>query len=144
MLSTSNKIKQLFIDKGFYNCTVDIEQVKDTASFNHVSLMIDVNKNEKVKIQSITIVGNDAFSQTKLKSSLKETKEQSSFRPLIDFDGMFLASAIAFMNKGQKRGFEEILTTTMMMVKKEVLKTITIRFLFIWKLTRAHSTILVI
>ncbi len=108
MLSTSNKIKQLFIDKGFYNCTVDIEQVKDTASFNHVSLMIDVNKNEKVKIQTITIVGNDAFSQTKLKSSLKETKEQSSFRPLIDFDGMFLASAKAFMNEGRKRGFEEI------------------------------------
>ena len=52
-----------------------VTRTKDTLAFNSVQLLVDVNKNSKVKINKIYFEGNDNFSEGKLKKKLKSTKE---------------------------------------------------------------------
>ena len=43
-------------------------------------LVINIQKNERVKISEITFVGNTIFNEKKLKRLLKETKEKKFYR----------------------------------------------------------------
>ena len=72
----TNVIKKHFNEKGYLNTTVDIQQRKDPSDANSLILDVHVDKKQKVKINSITFVGNTAFSQKKLKGFLKETREK--------------------------------------------------------------------
>jgi outer membrane protein insertion porin family len=108
LVSTKNTITKLFVEKGFLNCTVDLLLEDDSLNSNHVVLTIKVDKNQKVKIQEIIIEGNEEFSKAKIKKSMKETKQKSVFKPLVDFDGMLLSSFKAFYKEGRKEGFTKI------------------------------------
>lgn len=81
VITTKNTIRTYFVDKGFYNTTVDIVQKQDTLFDNHVMLIIHVKKNKKVRINKIAISGNEKFSERKIKRVMKDTKEKSVFRP---------------------------------------------------------------
>lgn len=70
-------IKRHFEEKGFKNCTVDILQREDVTGENRVLLDININKNEKVKIEKIFITGADPKHIKKLKRAMKKTKERS-------------------------------------------------------------------
>lgn len=89
-LSTEKKVKKYFTDKGFLNCIVNIEQKEDKDFKDHVYLVIDIKKRKKVKINEIIIEDNKHISSYKLKKSMKETREKSSFQPFYDMDGMLL------------------------------------------------------
>lgn len=69
-------IKNHFREKGFFNTEVNIIQEVDTNSYNKVFLTIDVDKNERVKIDEISISGNDAFSEKKIRRVMKNTKQR--------------------------------------------------------------------
>lgn len=86
VISTQNKVKQYYVEKGFRSADVNVIQEKDSVFRNHVLLTIDVNKGKKVKIKSIEIDGNTFFSDYQIRRSLKETKEKSRFRPFKDLD----------------------------------------------------------
>ncbi|OQX74618.1 MAG: hypothetical protein B6D61_11485 [Bacteroidetes bacterium 4484_249] len=81
IIRTTNIIEKHFVDKGYLDTEVKISQIKDTLRVNHVRLQIDIDKKEKVKIESITIEGNKRFDDAKVKKFLKETKEKGSFQP---------------------------------------------------------------
>lgn len=85
LVTTKYKVKDFFVDKGYLNTNVEIIQKNDTLFKNHIILVINVEKNKKVKIRNIEISGNKELSKRKIKRTLKETKERSSFRP---FDGL--------------------------------------------------------
>jgi outer membrane protein insertion porin family len=72
--STEKIIKDHFIEKGFMNTTVTFIQKDDPNQPNNVGLTINVDKNEKVKIASITFIGNTDFSAKKLRKQMKGTK----------------------------------------------------------------------
>jgi len=75
--NTQLAVKKHFMDKGFFNAKVNIRQVKDSSALgNSVALVIEVDKNRKVKINSIGIEGNEVFADKKLKRKLKGTKEK--------------------------------------------------------------------
>jgi outer membrane protein insertion porin family len=75
--NTQLAVRKHFIDKGFFNAKVNIRQVKDSSALgNSVALVIEVDKNRKVKINSIQIEGNQVFADNKLKRKLKGTKEK--------------------------------------------------------------------
>ncbi|CAA9325016.1 MAG: Outer membrane protein assembly factor YaeT [uncultured Cytophagales bacterium] len=75
--NTQLAVKKHFMDKGFFNAKVNIRQVKDSSALgNSVALVIEVDKNRKVKINSIQIEGNQVFADKKLKRKLKGTKEK--------------------------------------------------------------------
>ena len=90
MVRISNTIYSYYEDKGFLNTEVFIKEIPDTTRSNHVTLIINIDKNEKVKINSIIINGNENLTDQKIKKVFKETKEKGYFKPL---DNMFTLSS---------------------------------------------------
>ncbi len=78
--NTKNIIRDYYVEKGFLNVEINIEQEEDPQSKKHVLLVINIHKGEKVKISEITFVGNTIFNEKKLKRLLKETKEKKFYR----------------------------------------------------------------
>lgn len=75
--NTEKIIKDHFLEKGFLNTEVSFVQKEDPDKPNSVILTIDVNKNQKVKIDRIEFVGNEKFEDGKLKRQMKGTKEKN-------------------------------------------------------------------
>ena len=90
LLRAENSIKGYFIEKGYLDTEVVIDVKADTSRVNHVKLIFNIDKNEKVKIKSINIYGNKHYTDEKVKSSLKETKEKGNFKPMDGFEGLIL------------------------------------------------------
>jgi outer membrane protein insertion porin family len=88
LIRTTNTIKNYFTEKGYLDAEVKITQIEDTLRINHVRLQIDIDKKEKVRIQSINIIGNTEFDDQKVKKYLKETKEKGSFKPFDNLEGL--------------------------------------------------------
>ena len=75
LLNSAEKvIKDHFIEKGFLNIEVNYIQKDDPDQPNNVILSVNVDKKEKVKIANVTFVGNEYFSDVKLRKQLKKTK----------------------------------------------------------------------
>ena len=70
-VTTKNKIKNFYVDKGFIKADVDIHVINDSVVPNHVMMVIDVNRGKKVKINDIIIEGNTAFSDAKVRRQMK-------------------------------------------------------------------------
>ena len=98
--NTKHIILEYYKDKGYLNTTVEIYQAIDPTSLSSVVLDIEINKGEKVKINSITFEGLNKFSEKKLKRTLKETKEKKFFR-------IFKTSK--FLDKAFKTDLEQII-----------------------------------
>ncbi len=81
-VSSTSKILNHFHEKGFLNADVTVNQVKDTTKINHVKLIFDIEKNRRIKIKEIHIIGNENLSDVTIKRALKNTKEKARFRPL--------------------------------------------------------------
>jgi outer membrane protein insertion porin family len=78
LLNTAEKIiKDHFVEKGFLNTTVDFVQKDDPDQPNNVTLTINVDKKDKVKIGDIKFVGNEYFTESKLRRQLKKTKKKN-------------------------------------------------------------------
>ena len=60
--NTKKKVKDYFVKEGYFNAEVDLHKQRDTLLSNSVILRIEVNKNERVKIEEIEIKGNKVFS----------------------------------------------------------------------------------
>jgi outer membrane protein insertion porin family len=68
-----------FVDKGFLNTEVRIEQKKDSIITNGVLLNVHVNKKSKVRVNRITFHGNSDIPDDKLRSKFKKTNERLRF-----------------------------------------------------------------
>jgi outer membrane protein insertion porin family len=86
MIKTKNIIRKFYNDKGFLNTTVDIVLKKDSATANEVTMYINIDKNEKVKVYALTIHGNQSIGSDVIKAQFKKTKEKSLFNPMNDMD----------------------------------------------------------
>jgi len=98
--NTKRAVKDYFIDKGYYNAVVVINQENDTTLANNVILKINVDKIDRIKIKQITFNGNTSdlvykqnlkekentfwnrhfshspFNERKLRRAMKETKQK--------------------------------------------------------------------
>ncbi len=81
-VKTKTIIINHFSEKGFLNTEVKITQTPDPQRENYVDLMIDVDKNTKVRIKQIDIEGNTALSDDQLRASMKDTKQRGVLNPL--------------------------------------------------------------
>lgn len=68
-------IKQYFSEKGFGDAEINILERPDISQKNQVILDINVDKKEKKRVNEITIEGNQAISDNKLKGAMKKTNE---------------------------------------------------------------------
>jgi outer membrane protein insertion porin family len=80
-----NVIKNFYVEKGFLNTKVSVEETIDSNNSTQVKLKFFVSKGTKVHINHINIYGVSGISETKLKGQMKETKEKVKF----DVDGLF-------------------------------------------------------
>ncbi|MEL6537461.1 MAG: POTRA domain-containing protein, partial [Bacteroidota bacterium] len=80
-------VENYFTDKGFRNITVNIIQEVDSLITNGKQLRIQIDKGDKVYIDRINLIGNEAFSDTRLKLKIKKTKEQVRFNIFEDLFG---------------------------------------------------------
>lgn len=74
--NTITIIKRHFIEKGFFNTEVNISQKEDTSATNRVDLLIDIKKNDRVKIEEIVFEGNEVFTDKRLRRVFKKTKQR--------------------------------------------------------------------
>ena len=78
--STNNKIKSFFKEKGYYSVDVKINRITDTLINNSQIFLIDITKNQKIKIDAINISGNQSIPDWKLKMAMKDTKQKVFWR----------------------------------------------------------------
>ncbi|MEI7980758.1 MAG: POTRA domain-containing protein, partial [Bacteroidota bacterium] len=88
IIKTKNIIRKFYNDKGFLNADVEVVLKKDSATANEVTMYINIDKNEKVKVLTINIHGNKEVTQDMVKSAFKKTKEKSIFNPMNNLDNM--------------------------------------------------------
>jgi len=73
--NTQRIIRDHFIEKGFLNTEVAISQQMDSVRVNMVELTIDVEKNDRIKIDEIFFRGNEVFPDNRLRRVMKNTKK---------------------------------------------------------------------
>ena len=78
--SATRVIRNYFIEKGFFNITVNIQEESDKIIRNGVIVNININKGPRVKIAELRVVGNEAFTAMKVRSKLKKTKQKTFWR----------------------------------------------------------------
>ncbi|MBO7651693.1 MAG: outer membrane protein assembly factor BamA [Bacteroidales bacterium] len=76
-LSSERYIKDFFIDKGYFNTEVNIIEEQDSSLANSVSLVFDIKKNQRIKINDIIFEGNNSIKDAKLRRKMKETKRKT-------------------------------------------------------------------
>jgi len=108
--STSFKVKDFFINKGFMDVKVDIKKEKDEKIDNSVILTINVNKGDKVRVKEINISGNKSIETWKLRRTFKETKRRRWWNPFnsgkFDEDN-YVKDKKAFIAKYNEKGFRD-------------------------------------
>ncbi|MCI9843175.1 outer membrane protein assembly factor [Flavobacterium pectinovorum] len=80
--TTKNYIENKYKKEGFYNTKVTITTTPDTIAGNNVNMLVRVDKGDKVKISSIDFIGNKQFTDSKLRSAMKDTKQKNVLRVL--------------------------------------------------------------
>ncbi|MDR2917653.1 MAG: outer membrane protein assembly factor BamA [Tannerella sp.] len=69
-------IKKYFDDKGFKNVDVDVVEKPDPNKDGEVIVSINIDKNEKTKIQKIYFEGNEMLTDFQLRKAMKKTNER--------------------------------------------------------------------
>lgn len=68
-------IQRYFEEKGYKNATVEIVQKDDVSAANQVSVDVNIDKNEKIKVKHIYFTGVSGGYVKKLKRAMKKTHE---------------------------------------------------------------------
>jgi outer membrane protein insertion porin family len=78
--TTKNYIENKYKKDGFFNTKVFITTTPDTTEGNLVKMLVNIDKGDKLKISKITFDGNEKFSDKKLRSAMKNTKQINPIR----------------------------------------------------------------
>lgn len=76
MVTSKNYFKKKYQEKGYLKAKVTLDIKPDTSSVNTVNMLVFIDKGEKIKIKDINFEGNEAFSDKKLRKSMKKTKQK--------------------------------------------------------------------
>jgi len=75
------KILDYYFEKGYYETVVDIIEENDTSMFNKSNITININKNNRIKVAEIDFIGNNEFTDKKLRRFMKNTKVAEWYIP---------------------------------------------------------------
>ncbi|MFK7813049.1 MAG: outer membrane protein assembly factor [Maribacter sp.] len=74
--NTKNYLQNKYKKQGYFNAKVNIVTAKDTVDTNTRSMVVNVRKGDKVKINDIIFEGNEKLPVKKLRKALKKTKKR--------------------------------------------------------------------
>jgi outer membrane protein insertion porin family len=104
-------IKKHYDGKGYKNADVNVLQRDDPESEDQVIIDINVDKQDKVKVNQLIIEGNEAFSDGKVKWTMKKTNEKNKlinfFRTKKFVDAEYLNDKIALIEKYNEYGYRD-------------------------------------
>lgn len=86
-VNAAEGVREYFVDKGYLDALVQVEEIVDTSRANSVRLVFEVEQGNRIKIDEINFVGNTAITDKKLRKKMKETSQKgrllksSKFRP---------------------------------------------------------------
>ncbi|MGY8909088.1 MAG: outer membrane protein assembly factor BamA [Flavobacteriales bacterium] len=75
-VTTTNYFTKKYTDKGFLKTKVNLYIKNDTSDINTVNMKVFIDKGSKIKVKNIFFNGNEAFSDKKLRKTMKNTKEK--------------------------------------------------------------------
>ncbi|HVD97293.1 MAG TPA: outer membrane protein assembly factor BamA [Cytophagaceae bacterium] len=78
--NSQKKIRNFYLEKGYYNADVTIVPIKDSLLSNNIFLKVNVNRKKKVHVKHIRFHGAEAFEPKILKKKMKKTKEQHFYK----------------------------------------------------------------
>lgn len=78
--TTRNYIENKYKKDGYYNTKVFIKTIPDTTEGNQVKMLVNIDKGDKLKISKINFEGNEKFTDAKLRSAMKNTKQINPIR----------------------------------------------------------------
>ena len=81
-----NVVSDYYREKGFYHVQVDVSERKDTTMPNFLTLVINVQKNKRVKVNGIAISGTNEVEAITLRRAMKATKTRFMFQPFEKID----------------------------------------------------------
>jgi outer membrane protein insertion porin family len=76
IVSSQNKIRDFFVEKGNLNADVRVVQKPDTALDNSLILIYNIDAGPKVKVNDIIFTGNEQLSDKDLRKAMKNTKRK--------------------------------------------------------------------
>ncbi|HNZ80426.1 MAG TPA: outer membrane protein assembly factor BamA [Bacteroidales bacterium] len=104
-------IKKHYDGKGYKNADVNVLQRDDPESEDQVIIDINVDKQDKVKVNQLIIEGNEAFPDGKVKWTMKKTNEKNKlinfFRTKKFVDTEYLNDKIALIEKYNEYGYRD-------------------------------------
>ncbi len=100
-------IKKFYAEKGFERSTVLIQELKDSAIANSISLNFIVDKGNKVKIDNIAFEGNETVDAIKLKKKMGDTKEKArlTLHPPVNKGGFIKPIPYTFNDYIKDKGY---------------------------------------
>ncbi len=72
------KIKEYYIEKGYFNADVIIHESPDEKKKNTIKLQFDIKRNDRVKVADIYFVGNKQVSSKKLRKKMSNVKRKGT------------------------------------------------------------------
>ena len=78
-ISAVEAIQKFYTEKGFQSATVRVEEIPDPSKTNTVTVVFNVNRGPKVRINEVNFYGNQNVTDIKLKKQMKGTKEMTKF-----------------------------------------------------------------
>ncbi len=84
LATTQNYLTNKYRKEGFYNTkvTINTTEVVDSIQKSRVNMIINIDKENKVKVEKIAFNGNDKISDKKLRKAMKNTKQKNQIRLL--------------------------------------------------------------
>lgn len=102
-VNASKAIEKYFIEKGYLDADVTVEDFPDSTRLNSVRLVFELKQGERIRIQEVSFTGNTAVKDSKLRRLLKETRSKrnifSSSKFLRDKFREDKTKIIAYYNK---------------------------------------------
>ena len=77
--TTADIVKRYYAGKGFLQCEVTAEVVRDTIISNAIQVNFAVDRGPKIKVKDINFIGNDHVKEFKLARSMKKTKSNKIY-----------------------------------------------------------------
>ncbi len=80
--TTKNYLTDKYRKEGFYNTKVSVTTsfLNDSIEKSRVNMLVDIQKNDKVKIKDIDFIGNEKLSDKQLRKAMKDTKQKNFLR----------------------------------------------------------------
>lgn len=105
--SAIQNIEKYYVEKGFRGAKVTIDEKNDPGLVNSQTLVFNITKGGKVRINQVSFYGNEAVNESKLKKQMKGTKETTRFTLYPDKDSSTYGShkQISFSEYMKEWGF---------------------------------------